>query len=178
MTKVNEKKEEKRVIPNKNYIIVAVIFVITIGFMFFLKKWYISYQDYENTIPILSGVISEVRYNEIDNYLSDNPSVVIYMGDTKDSDCREFELELKELLENKQIKDRVIYYNVTDVKNKKLLLKELNDKYVNNNKISSYPVVMIFEDGKVIDYKSKTASKNLNISDINLLFNEYDIYGE
>lgn len=178
MANVNEKKEEKRVIPNKNYAIVAVIFAVTIGLMFFLRNWYISYRDYENTIPVLSGVISEVRYNEIDNYLSDNPSVVIYMGDAKDNDCREFELKLKELLENKQIKDRVIYYNVTDVKNKKLLLKEFNDKYASDNKISAYPVIMIFEDGEIIDYKSKTANNNLNISDINLLFNEYDVYGE
>lgn len=178
MANVKENKEEKRVIPNKNYIIVAVIFIATIGLMFFLRNWYISYQDYENTIPVLSGVISEVRYNEIDNYLSDNPSVVIYMGDAKDYDCREFELELKELLESKQIKDRVIYYNITDVKNKNLLLKEFNNKYALNNKISSYPVIVIFEDGKIVDYKSKTASKNLTISDINLLFNEYDVYGE
>jgi len=178
MANVNEKKDEKRVIPNKNYIIVAVIFVFTIGLMFFFRNWYISYQDYEKNIPVLSGVISEVRYNEIDNYLSDNPSVVIYMGDAKDSDCREFELDLKELVQNKQIKDRVIYYNITDVKNKNLLLKEFNDKYIVNNKITAYPVVMIFEDGKIVDYRSKTASKNLTISDVNLLFNEYDIYGE
>jgi len=178
MAKVNENKEEKKVIPNKNYAIVLVIFAITIGLMFFLRNWYISYQDYENTIPVLSGVISEVRYNEIDNYLIDNPTVVIYMGDAKDSDCREFELELKEMVENKHIKDKVIYFNVTDVKNKNLLFKEFNDKYTLNNKISSYPVVMIFEDGKIVDYRSKTASKNLTINDIDLLFNEYDVYGE
>ena len=178
MAKVSEKKEEKRVIPNKNYAIVAVIFVITIGLMFFLRNWYISYQDYENTIPVLSGVISEIKYAEVDNYLNDNPSVVMYMGDASDSDCREFELTLKQLVEKKQIKDRVIYFNITDVKNKNLLLKEFNDKYILNNKISSYPVVMIFEDGKIVDYRSKTASKNLTISDINLLFNEYDVYGE
>ena len=34
------------------------------------------------------------------------------------------------------------------------------------------------KDGKIVDYRSKTASKNLTISDINLLFNEYDVYGE
>lgn len=178
MANVNEKKDEKRAIPNKNYLIVAVIFVITIGLMFFLRNWYISYQDYENTIPVLSGVISEVKYTEVDNYLIDNPSVVMYMGDAKDGDCREFELELKKLVENKHIKDKVIYYNITDVKNKSLLLKEFNNKYTVNNKISSYPVVMIFEDGKIVDYRSKSASKNLTISDINLLFNEYDVYGE
>lgn len=178
MANVNEKKDEKRVIPNKNYLIVAMIFVITIGLMFFLRNWYISYQDYENTIPVLSGVISEVKYTEVDNYLIDNPSVVMYMGDAKDSDCREIELELKELVENRHIKDKVIYYNITDVKNKNLLLKEFNSKYTINNKISSYPVVMIFEDGKIVDYRSKTASKNLTISDINRLFNEYDVYGE
>lgn len=178
MANVKENKEEKRVIPNKNYIIVMVIFVITIGLMFFLRNWYISYQDYENTIPVLSGVISEVKYTEVDNYLIDNPSVVMYMGDAKDGDCREFELELKKLVENKHIKDKVIYYNITDVKNKSLLLKDFNNKYIVNNKISSYPVVMIFEDGKIVDYRSKSASKNLTISDINRLFNEYDVYGE
>ena len=69
-TNVN-KKVEKTKIPTKNYIIVGVIFALSIFLVFFLRDWYKSYQEYEKPIPVLTNVLSEVRYNEIYNYIGD-----------------------------------------------------------------------------------------------------------
>ena len=121
-------KEEAKKIPIKNYIIVAIIFVISIGLVFFFRNWYISYQNYEKTIPILSGIVSEVRYNEVYNYIDENQSVIIYMGVADDDDCRELEEDLKKLIEEKHLKEKIVYFNITEVKNKELLLKE--EKYL------------------------------------------------
>ncbi len=176
--KNNNIKEETRKIPNKNYVILAIIFAISIGVIFFFRNWYISYEDYEKTIPILNGVISEVRYNEVYNYIDDNQSVIIYMGVADDEDCREIEVELKKLIEDKHLKEKIVYFNITDVKNKDLLLKEFNDRYATNLRINAYPAIILFEDGKITEFRSKTANKNLSINEIKLLFNEYDVYGE
>jgi len=171
-------KEETKKIPAKNYLMVAIIFAISIVLAFFFRNWYISYQDYEKTIPILSGFISEVHYNEIYNYIDDNQSVIIYIGVADDEECRKLEVELKKLIEKKHLKEKIVYFNITDVENKDLLFKELNDKYASSIRISAYPAIILFEDGKIIDFRSKTANKNLFISDVKLLFDEYDIYGE
>ncbi len=171
-------KEEKKVIPKKNYAIVGIIFVISIALAFFLRSWYMSYQDYAKTIPVLKGVISEVRYNEVHNYINDNQSVIIYMGVADNEDCRNLELDLKKIIQTRHLKDKIVYFNITDVQDKELLLKELNDKYVTGNKIYSYPAIMLFEDGKVIDFKSRTANSNLLISDIEQILDEYEVQGD
>lgn len=173
-----EKKEEIRKIPMKNYIIIAIIFIVSISLMVFLKNWYQSYQDYEKTIPVLDGVISEVRYNEIDNYIIDNQSVIIYIGVADDEDCRTLEKGLKKIIEKRHLKDKIVYFNISDVSDRELLLKEFNDKYVVENKIYTYPAIILMEDGKVVDFRSKNASQNLFASDVEQLLDEYEIQGD
>lgn len=172
------KKEELRKIPVKNYIIVVIIFAVTIFLAFFLRNWYKSYQDYEKTIPILKDVISEVRYNEVHNYIGDNQSVIIYMGVADDDDCRDLEKDLKELIEEKHLKDKIVYFNITDVDDKELLLTEFNDKYATKDKVYTYPAIMLFEDGKIIDFRSKNAKENLSISGVEQLLDEYEVQGD
>jgi len=172
------KKEELRKVPLKNYIIVVIIFVLSISLAVFLRDWYMSYQDYEKTIPVLDGIISEVRYNEIHNYIGDNQSVILYIGVADDEDCREFEYDLKKVIEKRHLKNKIVYFNISDVEDKELLLTEFNDKYSINNRISAYPAIVLIEDGKVINFISKTASDNLSISDVEKLLDDYRIQGD
>lgn len=176
-TEVN-KKVEKRKIPTKNYVIVLVIFALSLFLVFFLRDWYRSYQEYEKTIPVLTNALSEVRYNEIYNYIGDNQSVIIYMGVADDDDCRELEAKFKKVIEERHLKNKIVYFNITDVEDKELLLKEFNDKYATGDRISAYPAIILFEDGKIIDFKSKNANQNLLVSDIEQLLDEYEIEGD
>ena len=173
-----ENKEEKRHIPLKNYVIVAIIFIVTIGLALFLNNWYQSYQDYQQTIPILKGVLSEIRYNEIDNYINDNPNSIIYVGVADDMDCRKVEEDLKDIIVKHHLKDKIVYFNITDVSNRKDVLTSFNNQYVPNGKIYTYPAIAILDEGEVIAYKSKSANKDLVISDIEQLFEEYEVYGD
>lgn len=174
----NEVIKEEKKIPTKNYVIVIVIFAITIGLILYLKNWYLGYQDYQKTIPILSGVVSEVRYNEVYNYIDDNQSVVIYIGVANNEDCREIETDLKKLINKKHLKEKIVYFNISEVSDKDLLLKELNDRYAIDVKVSTYPAVIVIEDGKIIGVRSKNANKNLSIDDVKTLFEEHNIYGD
>lgn len=176
--KKKNKKEEIKKIPLKNYIIVMAIFAVSISLAIFLRDWYISYQNYEKTIPVLDGIIGEVRYNEIHNYISDNQSGIIYMGVADDENCRELEEDLVKVIEERHLKDKIVYFNISDIEDKELLLKEFNDKYVVEDKIYTYPSIMLMEDGKVVAFKSKTASQNLLISDVEQLFDEYEVQGD
>lgn len=176
--KKNNKKEELRKIPFKNYIIVIVIFAVSISLAIFLSNWYKSYQEYEKTRPILDGVISEIRYNEFDNYINDNQSAIVYIGVANDEDCRELENDLKKIIEKRHLKEKIVYYNITDVEDKDLLLKEFNDKYSTENRITAYPAIVLIGEGKVFDFISKTADKNLLISDVEQLLDEYEVLGE
>lgn len=172
------KKEDLRQIPIKNYFIVVIIFALSIGLAFFFRNWYNSYQDYEKTIPILQGIISEVRYNEIDNFIIDNQSAIIYIGVADDDDCRNLEIKLKKVIEKRHLKNKIIYFNITDVENRTLLLQEFNGKYGNGNDIYTYPAIVLIEDGRVVDYRSKSANRDLLVSDIEQLLDEYGVQGD
>lgn len=172
------KKEEAKKIPIKNYAKLAIIFSVSIALAFFLRNWYRSYQDYEKTIPVLSGVVSEVHYNEVYNYIGDNQSVIIYMGVADDDDCRELESDFVKLITKRHLKEKIVYFNITDVADKELLLTEFNDKYSTDNKIYTYPAIILFEDGKITDFRSKTASDDLLVSDIEQFLDEYEIQGD
>lgn len=182
MVKKKDNKKTKdvklRQIPTKNYIIVAIIFVVAIFLAFFLRNWYLSYQDYARKVPILNGVISEIHYNEIYNYISENQSGIIYMGVADDEDCRQLEVDLKNLIQKEHLKNKIIYFNITDVSDKDLLLKEFNDKYATNDRVPAYPAIILFDEGKIIDFKSKNANNNLLISDIEQILDEYEVQGD
>ena len=173
-----EKKEELRKIPIKNYFIVAIIFALSIGLVFFFRNWYNSYQDYEKTIPLLQGVISEIRYNEIDNFIIDNPSAIIYIGVADDDDCRNLETKFKKVIERRHLKNKIIYFNITEVEDRDLLLQEFNGKYGNGNDIYTYPAIVLIEDGRVIDYRSKNANRDLTVDEIEQLLDEYRVQGD
>ncbi len=181
MTKNNTKNNKDRMdrqIPLKNYIIVTVIFILTIGLVIFIKNWYQNYQDYTKTIPMLKGVISEVRSNEIENYISDNPSAIVYIGVADDDDCRNLEKDLKKLIIKNHLKEKIVYYNITDVLDKTAIIKKFNDEYAVSDKINSYPAMVIIDEGLMIAFKDKTEGKELLISDIEQLFEEYEVYGD
>jgi len=179
MTKEQKiKKEELRQIPIKNYFTITIIFVLSIGLAFFFRNWYNSYQDYEKTTPVLNGVISEIHYNEIDNFIIDNQSAIIFIGVADDDDCRNIETKLKKVIEKRHLKNKIIYFNITEVEDRSLLLEEFNGKYGNGYDIYTYPAIVLIEDGRVVDYRSKNANKNLLISDIEQLLDEYKVQGD
>ena len=61
---------------------------------------------------------------------------------------------------------------------KDLLLKEFNDKYATNDRVPAYPAIILFDEGKIIDFKSKNANSNLLISDIEQILDEYEVQGD
>jgi len=171
-------KKNGRVIPVKNYFIIAFIFVLTIGLVFFFRNWYNSYKTYEDSLPVLSGILSEVRYNEIDNYINDNRDVVIYISSSDDSNSRVVDKKLKKLIEKEHLKDRIVYYNITDVIDKEKLIDDFNNNYSVNENIYSYPAIVILEDGKILDFRCKTKGDDLTIKDVKSFLEKYQVFGD
>lgn len=87
-------KEEKRVIPKKNYYILAVLLIGTLLLLYFCVNWYQAYEESKMKEPVIASSISEVKEEELSNYLMDNPNIVIYFTSSKDTTIKEFEEEL------------------------------------------------------------------------------------
>ena len=68
-----------REIPKKNYVIFAVVIVISLFIVGYFVRWYQMTNGREET-TMMDGVVSEVRYDELTSYLQDNPNVIVYIA--------------------------------------------------------------------------------------------------
>jgi hypothetical protein len=106
---------EKRVIPLKNYLIFAVVAILSFLFVFNLSRWYRQNKIYSTN---LSKVISEVLPSELKDYLTENGTIVIYTSSSSDDKLEVFENEFKQYIVDNQIEKMIIYYDISKDDNK------------------------------------------------------------
>ena len=73
-----------RNVPTRNYIIVAVICVITIALTLYINAWAKTYKENKISVSPFSGVVEEVNINEINVTFSEMNEVILYVGYTND----------------------------------------------------------------------------------------------
>lgn len=142
--------KEKEKIERKNYIQVAILFIITIIIVLYLSSWYTSYKKDKLSVPVINGVLSEIHYEELEPYLRENNgSSYLYMCTSDEEVCRNFESEFIKIIEKKDLYDKIIYLNLTDIDNQKEFMDTFNEKYAKKKKVSSYPTIIKFENSKI-----------------------------
>lgn len=153
----NGDKVKKSSIPLKNYIILLLISLGIIFFAFYLRSWYNAAKGYYQNNSIMSEYLSELRINEIDSYILDNPEIVIYYASSKDTNIKSFEKQFKELMEEYEIKDEIVYIDSSNEENSNFIskLNAISDKNLNSILV---PNLIFVKDGKInkILYSDKT----------------------
>ena len=138
----------KRDIPLKNYIILLAISVATIFLVFYLRTWYNTSKEYYQNNSIMSEYLSELRSDEINSYIIDNPNVVIYYASAKDTAIKSFEKKFKKLMEEHEIKNEIIYIDSSKEENKNIVskLNNISDKKID---VLSIPNLIYIKEGKI-----------------------------
>ena len=164
MSKIKKIVKEENIINKKNYLILAVIFILTISFTLYLCKLFIVYKEYQKEIPVISGSLLEITKEELEHYVIDNPSVVVYMCSATKDECRSFEKKLKKYVKKMEINDEMIYLNLTN-EDLDTFIQEFNKKYSSKNKLTSnIPAFAYFNDGKLEALLQENKTKNITIS--------------
>lgn len=158
------KKDELRVIPIKNYIILGIVLLVSFLILYYLYLWHESYNESKLNVPILDKYMDVINYNELSDYLVENPDSIIYVSVLENSDIRSFEKKLKSVLKKHEIENEVLYMNITDSIND----IDKNDYMYGETSILDVPLVMVFDNGIL---KSIYSIRN-NDYDIQL-FTEY-----
>ena len=159
----NMNNGELRKIPIKNYIILGVIILFTLLILYYFYMWVDVYKESKINIPIMDKYMSVINYNELDNYVVENPNTIVYVSVLEDENIREFEKQLKNKYKVNEIENEVLYMNITEEFKSKELKNNMISKYsVNNLNITDVPCVLVFNDGLL--------SSIYSISD-----NDYDI---
>ncbi len=155
----------------QNYVVLVFIYVVVIVVVLYLASWYNTYKNYQEEIPVLQDVVSEINPSEVTHYLTENPSPVLYLCSASDSDCREFEESIKDNLTNNGYED-LVYVNLEDVDDKTSYVNELLKD--SDFTIDRTPCLIKFTEGKVTAVEDGlngavlTRDEALNFLDVNL----------
>lgn len=143
-------KEELRAIPKKNYFILGVVLLLTVLAVYYFYMWNKAYNESKINEPVLDKYMTVINYNELEDYLIENPDTIIYTSILEDKDIRSFENRFKNYIRNDKLDHDVLYMDITsEIKsnNKKTdMMKKYSVEYAN---ILDIPNVMVFENGKL-----------------------------
>ena len=170
-----KKKNEK--IPVSNYIKLFLLVAVTCCLALICRNIYVSNINYNNSIPVISDVLkSEIRSSEVYNFIRENDNTIIYIGVSDDSNCRNLEEELKDVITDRGLEDEITYLNLSDNKKRETFIKEFNKFY--DTKLLGYPSFIIFEDGKVKDILTVKTGNSLSISKVTDFFDKNNLLSE
>ena len=144
------KREAFREIPIKNYIILGVVLFITMLILYYFYCWVDVYKESKINIPIMDKYMSVINYNELDNYIVENPDTIIYVSVLEDEKIRGFEKEFKNKYKNKEIENELLYMNITDDINDMDIRDEMVSKYsINSLDMTDVPSLLVFNNGEL-----------------------------
>lgn len=162
---MKSKKKQKQ-----NYVILVVIYVVVIVLVLYLASIYNSCKSYQKEIPVLKDVVLEINPSEVEHYLTENPSPILYLCTASDDDCREFEETMKSPLEKNNYED-LVYVNLEDIEDK---MTFVNDLLAGTDySIDRVPCLIKFTDGIATDIEDGlngavlTRDETLNFLDAN-----------
>lgn len=151
--------KKEREIAFKNYIILALVLIITIIGVIYIFMWYSSKEKSKLELPILDDYIMPINYNELNDYIVENKDAVIYTSVLNDVNIRLFENKFKNVIIKNNLNSSILYLDLTnEIKDTNVLLK-MEKKYGTKVDI---PSVMVFRDGVLTDvYNIKEDNYNI-----------------
>ncbi|NLL44984.1 MAG: hypothetical protein GX247_04910 [Mollicutes bacterium] len=161
----------KRDIPLKNYFILGIIVIVTVILTFYLASWYKTSKGYQMQNAVITNVLSAIRVEDIDNYLIDNPNIIIYIASSKDEKIKDFEKDFKKFILKHEIIDEFVYLDTSTITNDndyQKIEKHFSTTLAKiTKKINNKTNLLIVRDGKVLDmmYKNET----------NIVINQEDV---
>lgn len=170
---------QRKEIPMKNYITLALIMLITLLLALYWMTWYKTNQEYQKSHSVMTEFLFQIKQSELENYLLDNPNGLIYIASSKDEQIKSFERQLKKLILKYDLKDQFIYIDTNDV-DEANLSQTITKKYISDNlkkkkvKFEFIPNLLLFEDGKMIDILNKN-DRQLEIEDVTFFLEIHEV---
>lgn len=144
-------------VPKKNYVIFILMLIVVVIITFLGVR---VYNDNIKTASVLYKYLKIIKSDELDLYLNENPSTVIYISNRYDASKEQLEKKLKSKIIDLNLYENFIYLDK----------EELNVDFVNNfNKqnrtsitVDKMPILIIFNDNKVESVYYSLTEKDIN----------------
>ena len=149
-----------------NYIILFILFIASICFVLYLREIYKVNDAEKKKTPVIDGMIYEIYNDDLEHYILDNPTTIIYMCTADNEECRSFERDFKKFLKKNEYNDKLVYLNLTDL-DQDVFVNSFNNKYKYKvNLTRDYPAFVLFEDGEIKTMIQGNENKKLTITKV------------
>lgn len=176
MTK--QKEENKKEIPTQNYVILGVIIIITLLGVIYLCSWYRQYHDNKINQPVITSVLREVQFNNLDTVLTERDMLIMYMCTTDENICRSFEKKFSEYIKDNNLTEEIVYLNLGYSSDENDLLSTVYNTYKSDTlvkKIYEYPTLVIFNQGEIVDVLSSNSKNKITIDQVSEFLESYEL---
>lgn len=152
--------EQKK--KNANYIILAVIIVVVIFACVYLVRMYKIHKENDLNIAILNEYLNEIKINELNDYLVENPDVFIYTCFSDSQKCRDLELQFKEYIVQYSLREHLLYLNLKTIKddNKDSYESKIKEYFPTLN-MENIPAILVYSNGKLSNITYISASDDV-----------------
>lgn len=153
---------EKRKIPTKNYIILSVLCIGVVLICLYINSWYQMSEEAKMPKGIMIGFLPEVKLEEMDNYLRENPNVILYTSSSTDDSIKRYEKNFHDAIVKKSTANNFVYLDTSVIDQNTLsnTLKSKTSTTIKKNiDYSLSPNVYVFKEGKIeaVLYSKKQA---------------------
>ncbi len=103
---------------------------------------------------VIKGYLSEIKYEEIQNYVKEQPNTVIYVSNSSENNSINFEKSLKEVVKKYNLENEIIYINI-------------NETTIIDPIYQNAPLLVFYKNGEITDMVDcNTLKKKIDIINI------------
>ena len=158
----NIKEDSKKQVPLKNYVYLFCILLGSLLLLFYIYRWYETYNENKLYTSIMNKYLTVINYNELNNYITETPNTILYVSILGDKQINRFEEQFKNSIANSNLRNNILYLDITN--------EEKNDAMKKLNIDSNFPYLVVYTNGKITDtysigknnYSTKKTIKYLN----------------
>ena len=167
-------QKNERFIPIKNYVIAALIAVLAIGITLYAFAWRDAIKENKVSSSYLTKqkLIQEITdLDEASSVFAESPTdyfiLISYTGDEK---VYNMEKDLKSIIIDYNLSDKMYYVNVTSIKDNDNCIDEINDKLnLKNIKVEKIPTIIYIKDGNAVDITRRSDDNMITSGDFQKL---------
>lgn len=141
-----------REIPKKNYLLLGVLFIATIGLLIYLGAWYKQATMYDKNKSIIPSVVMEISEQEFGNYVLENPNTLLYVSSPTDETIKSYEKDLNKIIKSNDLINETVYIDLD--KNPNLNLSKYYTVTIKNTPKEKNNLYVI-SDSKIVDYLAR-----------------------
>ncbi len=170
---VIEKNDRK--VTTRNYFIVLIVSIILIALTLYVRSFIISYRVNVSSVSIFKDNVQSINLNDLDYMIPETGEAILFISYTGNIKVNSMENTLYKKIQNENIKEKVIYLDITEYMEDLGYINILKEKFPDvSDEINTAPIFIYIKDGKAIEAMSSEL-KLIDYKVFNKLLEKYEI---